>query len=84
MQVTKDFTVKIGDFGLATNIEQHKMDDQYCVSQFYPSYAAPEVQNEGKYYRQSDVYSFGILVSGSKDRDMRMCKLFRFIEFSFK
>lgn len=53
---------KIGDFGLANNISNHKeMDTKYSVSKFFENYAAPEVM-QGEFHRESDVYSFGVLV----------------------
>ena len=58
--ITKDFTVKISDFGIAKlmTMEQQLTTGGVGTQKFM----APEIINEEKYDEKADVYSFGVLL----------------------
>ncbi len=56
-----DFNVHLGDFGLAHLIDHHKLDKTTLAAGTL-SYMAPKLSYTRKAIKESDVYSFGILV----------------------
>jgi len=56
-----NFKAYIGDFGLARLIDHHKLDKTTLAAGTF-GYMAPELPYTGKATKESDVYSFGILV----------------------
>jgi len=57
--VDKDWTVKVGDFGLSRILEEVQ-SPQTLTSCGTTSWAAPEVLRDQRYSLNADVYSFGI------------------------
>ncbi|KAG0623819.1 hypothetical protein M758_3G204700 [Ceratodon purpureus] len=56
-----DFKAHLGDFGLARLMDHNKLDKTTMAAGTI-GYMAPEVSYTGKATKESDVYSFGILV----------------------
>jgi len=69
-----DFKAHLGDFGLARLMDHHKVDKTTLAAGTF-GYMAPEMPYTGKATKESDVYSFGILVlevvSGRRPLDMQ-------------
>lgn len=60
--INSNFKAKIGDFGLAKefNSDNDSIKNTDTVSTL--EYMSPETLNESIYYKESDIYSFGILI----------------------
>ncbi|KAG0569245.1 hypothetical protein KC19_6G076800 [Ceratodon purpureus] len=56
-----DFRARVGDFGLARLLDQNKVEKTTMAAGTL-GYMAPEMPYTGKATKESDVYSFGILV----------------------
>jgi serine/threonine protein kinase len=61
VMLDSSFNVKLGDFGLAKLID-HELGPQTTVVAGTLGYLAPEYLSTGKASKESDVYSFGIVV----------------------
>lgn len=62
--ISSDYNIKIGDFGLSTITDEEIISVSSSGSYFYgnPIYGSPELLNNNQYCKQSDIYSFGILL----------------------
>lgn len=56
--LTKDYTIKISDFGLAKTCESDTLLDTICGS---PMYMAPEIMKYKKYDTKADLWSLGVI-----------------------
>lgn len=57
--LTDDNVVKVGDFGLACEIGDNKMQFSMCGT---PNYMAPEIITKGGYSYEVDIWSIGVLM----------------------
>ena len=57
--VSKEGVYKLGDFGVARNLDHTTYGTKGMGT---PSYMAPEVANGGAYNKQADIYSLGIVL----------------------
>ncbi|KAB5519273.1 hypothetical protein DKX38_023592 [Salix brachista] len=57
-----NFNPKLGDFGLARPVEYEEESGYPTVLTGAPGYLAPECKKSGKATKQSDIYSFGVVV----------------------
>jgi len=73
-----DFKARLGDFGLARLMDHHK-PDKTTLAAGTLGYMAPEMPYTGKATKESDVYSFGILVlevvCGKRPLDLQKIEL---------
>lgn len=60
--VASDFTIKIGDFGMAQDIYAGDYYEAFEYNKMPVRWMAPESLENGKYSSKSDVYSFGVLL----------------------
>ncbi|XVE61382.1 hypothetical protein DITRI_Ditri06bG0035000 [Diplodiscus trichospermus] len=56
----KDFTTKLGDFGVAKLVDQ-RLRTQTTMVVGTPGYVAPEYMQEQRARKETDMYSFGIV-----------------------
>lgn len=60
--IGKDFSVKIGDFGLAKEFSQEPKCKINSDTISTLEYMSPETLDQGVYRPESDIYSFGVLM----------------------
>jgi len=72
-----DFKAHLGDFGLARLMDHHKLNKTTLAAGTL-GYIAPELPYTGRATKESDVYSFGILVlevvCGKQPLDLETCE----------
>ncbi|KAL4446388.1 hypothetical protein ABPG74_001129 [Tetrahymena malaccensis] len=57
--LTKDLTVKLGDFGFAKHFDDNSLLQSYCGT---PITMAPEILKREKYNEKCDIWSLGIII----------------------
>lgn len=60
--ITSDYSAKLGDFGLAREVNEEPEIILNTDTISTLEYMSPEALNEGVYRLESDIYSFGVLM----------------------
>ena len=78
LMYTGESTIKLGDFGLAVEVEDDWMTE---YRSFEPRYAAPELSGDGRYGSSVDMWSVGIvmyeLLMGTRRYHEGICSIYR-------